>query len=398
MLDGVGLRDTGQQRVAPAFGDFLGNPFKDVLAVFGEAERDVRLARAAVAFVEPLDRVGDVGPVEHRHVLQGVPAVRGFDDLLAFGVFDGARLDEHGARRDTHRLDHGTLGRRVAGVQRLFGFRALAVGLATGAQDLFVLGFDQVPRAVEAGPLGALFLGAARGPGRRRRVQFDWPLEGTLDRVVLADARRGGPGIRAAGDRRFGRLRLAFGADHVRLPVIELQLRGLADLVLGARGVADVRERDGDFFFAGELDFGLRDPELVDALAHDFHGPLERFAVDLRLRRRLALIDQLDAAAQVEAELRRLRDDHDQRGHEESRDDEQDQEVFTAVGHRAGEPTWPASGRAAARPRRLRRRRGRCLRSRRPGGHGGRRPGREPQVRARPTQVPVRSGRPHPRT
>ena len=54
----------------------------------------------------------------------------------------------------------------------------------------------------------------------------------------------------------------------------------------------------------------------------------ERFAVDLRLRRRLALVDQLDAAAQVEAELRRLRDDDDQRGDEQPGDEQQDEEVF----------------------------------------------------------------------
>src|ERR1019366_7614517 len=105
-----------------------------------------------------------------------------------------------------------------------------------------------------------------------------------------------GARLRAARDRAFGRGRLAFGPDHVRLPVVELELSGLADLVLGARGVADVGQRDDDFLVARALDFRLGHAQLVDALAHDVDRAFERFAVHFRLRGGLAFVDELDAA------------------------------------------------------------------------------------------------------
>ena len=51
------------------------------------------------------------------------------------------------------------------------------------------------------------------------------------------------------------------------------------------------------------------------------------------LRGRLGLVDELDAAAQVEAELRLLRRDDEERRREEPGDEEQDEEVAPAVGH-----------------------------------------------------------------
>ena len=73
-----------------------------------------------------------------------------------------------------------------------------------------------------------------------------------------------------------GRLGLTVGPDDVGLPVIEVQLGGLADLFLGARGVVIVRAAHVDFVAAGVLDFGLRDTQLVDALAHDLDRAFQR--------------------------------------------------------------------------------------------------------------------------
>ena len=76
---------------------------------------------------------------------------------------------------------------------------------------------------------------------------------------------------------------------------------------------------------AGALDLGLRDAERVDALAHRLDRVVDRLRRDLgHLRRRLALVDELDAALEVEPELRvlrerRARDDHEQRQHEQRR-------------------------------------------------------------------------------
>ena len=150
---------------------------------------------------------------------------------------------------------------------------------------------------------------AARAPGRVALAQDRRPFGGAQDGLVLGQP--GGHAARAragrvAGDGAFGRRRLAARADHVRLPVIEVQLRGLADLVLGARGVAHVGQRHVDFVFARALDFRLGDAQLVDALAHDVDRPFERFGVDLRLGGRLGLVDELDAALQVEPQARRL--------------------------------------------------------------------------------------------
>ena len=327
-------------------------------------------------------RVGDVLARQHGVVVQHEEAVGRELRDLALAVFFGARLDDDRARVHTHRDRVRFGGRFVAfGVEVLFGFRRRAGLAAALAEHLFVLCVEQVPAAVDAA--AALRRRAARGPGRVVGAKDRRPFGGALDRLVLEQPELGGARVGAAGGRRFGRRRLAFGADHVRLPVVEEQLRGLADLFLGARRVAHVRQGDGDFVFARALDFRLCDADLVDALAHDVDRPVQRFRVDFRLRRGLALVDELDAALQVEAEARLFRRDHRHRGGYQTGDDEQDQGVAAAIGHSTVQTTCRASARARARRRR--RRPGRCRPSRRRRHRVRRSPPPEPRVHGRPT-------------
>ena len=110
-------------------------------------------------------------------------------------------------------------------------------------------------------------------PVGRRRV-LGGRLARDLQRLVL-----GHPGLsrrRAAGDLRVGRVRLAVRPEDVGLPVVEVELGDLADLLQGALGVLDVGQADLDLVGAGALDLGLGDAELVDALADDVHRAVER--------------------------------------------------------------------------------------------------------------------------
>jgi hypothetical protein len=138
---------------------------------------------------------------------------------------------------------------------------------------------------------------------------------------------------------------LAVGADHVRLPVVELQLRRGADLLLGAGGILHARQADVDLVGALLLDLGLRDTERVGALADRVDRVRYGLRCDLRdLRRWLRLVDQLDAAAQVQAQLRLLgergaRDDREQRQRDEEPDDRQDDQVAAAIVHQLGVST-----------------------------------------------------------
>ena len=137
---------------------------------------------------------------------------------------------------------------------------------------------------------------------------------------------------------RVGRVRPAV-AEHVRLPVVELQLRGGADLLLGPLRVLDVGQADRDLILSGLLDLGLRHAERVGALADRVDGVVDRLRGDLRdLRRRPALVDQLGAAAQVESEPRLLRQrragDDQQAGEDEQECDEgEDAQVAVSRGH-----------------------------------------------------------------
>ena len=134
-------------------------------------------------------------------------------------------------------------------------------------------------------------------------------LGGDLDRVVVARERCLAPGhVRGHGV-----------GDDVGLPVVEMELRRLPDLLARVGRVAHVRQPDPDGVGADPRDLRLGDAERVGPLADD----LDR-AVDVRpidrgvLRRRASLEDQLGAALEVEAEGGLLGRDHDPGGHDRS--------------------------------------------------------------------------------
>jgi hypothetical protein len=102
-------------------------------------------------------------------------------------------------------------------------------------------------------------------------------------------------------------------------------------------GVLDAGEVDLDLAAADQRQLRLGDAERVDALAHDLQRPVQGLLVDLRLLRRgLALVDELDAALEVQAELGLLgRDDH-RGGGDQPEDQEQDEQRAAAIRHGPG--------------------------------------------------------------
>jgi hypothetical protein len=164
-------------------------------------------------------------------------------------------------------------------------------------------------------------------------AQFRRAFLGAQHRLVLTQPELRRASLLAAGDSRFAWRRLAFGADHVGLPVVEEQLRGLADHLFGLFRIAHVRQRDVDFVRPRALDFRLRHAQLVDALTHDVDRAVQRFGVDFRLRGGLGLVDELDAALQVEAQAGLFRSNDCEGRGDQPGDDQQDQPVAAAVGH-----------------------------------------------------------------
>ncbi len=201
VLLGRFLADARQLRFLAAVGDFLGRLLEDALAVAREVEGHVRRARTAAAFVEALARVLDLGPRQHRVVLDHEPAVRFLLGDLAVDAFDRAGAHEHRARLDAHRLD-------VRGLLELFAEQVL-FGFLGSAQHLFVLRFEQVPAAVDAFP--DLLGRAALAPRRVRLAQFRRAFLGAQDRLVLGQPELRFTGARAARRGRF------FGAPACRL-------------------------------------------------------------------------------------------------------------------------------------------------------------------------------------
>jgi hypothetical protein len=288
----------------------------DLLAVVGEVERDVRRRE----LVEVLLGVLDVGAAQDRIVVEHVPLVG-----LLLGLVGLLGPDDDRALVDLRDLEL-RVGDAERAVRRL-AQRRLAVGLQR-RQRLLGTADDRL-----------LLLGDAVVLARVRvqRVFVRRPLGGDLQRLEQRTGGGTGAGRPIARHVGVGRVRQAVVAEDVLLPVVEEHLGDLADLALGFGRVLDVRQVDVDLVGSGAQDLRLRDAELVDALAHDVQRALERVAGDLGGELgRLGLVDEADAALEIQALAGLLRHDDDGARDEQTRYEQQDEEVASAVGHGAG--------------------------------------------------------------
>ena len=304
--------------VGAALGDVAGDLPERLLTLVAEAEFDDRLVARPV--VEVLLGVLDVRARQARVVAHDPEPVRRRRLRVALLVAQ----DEHA------RLDLDDLRARL-----LRGAEALERSLAR-----------LVGQAVVERLLGDLVKGVEARAGRGLAVlrHRDLALRRLLDRVVKTGDRL----LTAVDLRRIG---LAALVEDVLLPVVEEQLRRRADLLRGALGVLDARQVDLDLILARPVELGLGDAERVDAVAHDVQRALQRLCGDLRLLGRLALIDEPDAALEVEPELRRVREENRHRTRDQPEDDQQDQQVAAALGHAkySGETSSTACARRGAR-------------------------------------------------
>ncbi len=299
-----------------------------VLAVAGEAEGDDRfvgLRRVG------LFGVGDVVARERRVVLQREPAgLGGFVDLAV--LFGGVFGDQDRALGDFD--DDPVFGQFLAGRADVEVFLG-----ELGAGQQLVLGV--VGEEVEAGPGDrALFFAAVD------RFLFRGELGGRVGgRVGAGDDQLlgleafgvptgGFPFLFEGFERSRRRLLTGMGADHglgadqVRLPVVEVELGGAADLFGGAVGIGDAGQADGDLVVAEAGHFGLGDAELVDPLFDDVDRVFDVFTGDrFTFVGRLTLVNELEAALEVEAELRFLDSDDDARGDHEPEHEQQNEEM-----------------------------------------------------------------------
>jgi hypothetical protein len=288
----------------PALGDVARDLLEGRAALVRELHGHDRLAGAARALVELLLGVGDVGAGERRAVVEHVPpAVEVLGHLLV-----GVRLlapDDHRPLVDLEHL--GAFGRaprrQPLGVQVLGGVLGPGAFLAGGVEQE-VLVVDRVVAGVDRRPSG-----------------------GPLHRVVQR-------GDRGVGDLRVRRVGFPVGPDDVGFPVVEVQLGDFAHLFDGPLGVAGAGQPHRDLVGARALDLGLGHAEGVHALADDVQRPLNGVGGDLGLLGRgLALVDQLHAALEVQAQAGLLDHDRHGRGGDQPRDQQEDQPVAAAVGH-----------------------------------------------------------------
>ena len=126
------------------------------------------------------------------------------------------------------------------------------------------------------------------------------------------------------------------GPDEIGLEVVELQHRRLADQLRRRSRIVDAGELDDDLVVALLPDLRLRDPELVDPLAHDVDRATEIFRRELVALRRHRFQDDLEAALQVEAERqllmdRRARDRQKSNADERRQDAADEDQMATAI-------------------------------------------------------------------
>ena len=301
-----------------------------------EAERDDLLAALRVRLGA---RVRDVLTADRGVVLEDVVEVVGG----VAAVVGRQRLAHDRAGLDVDELGTGgQLLARLRDVEVQVPDRLVEGGLVTGCgndlaggrQNRLRLWIDVVDRPVlrrherlvmVLGTAGGALDGGVFGERVCRRSGAAAPLCGVVPRhrVVVRSAR------------------LAARPEHARLPVVEVELPGRADRRLGLRDVLRAREAHVDLVAPGASDRGVGEAERVDAGLDDVDRLADRARIDLGAARRAALEDQLDAALEVEAELRLLRlDDPRDPGRDEQREDDdpgdqrQHEGVAAAVTHR----------------------------------------------------------------
>ncbi|GBD46582.1 hypothetical protein HRbin41_01410 [bacterium HR41] len=313
-----------------------------------EAHRDDRLAGAGI---ELLAGVTDVAARKLDVV---------FDHEVALDLFGLVRCALGLDDEDPLRNPHDDAARRWAAcaqrAQLARALRALRVALGGAGPRLVV---RQQLVATRVGPLNEPAIGTEQVVASLGAVVAPVVVLEDLAAVAAETSTHGG---RDAFGRHIGRLgawllsrryayRLPQGAaagvrlvrpaaaQHVRLPVVKLELSGGSDLLDRPLGVLDVGQPDGNLIGTGALDFGLGDTERVGALADRLDRIVDRLRGDLgHLRGRLTLVDQLDAAAQVETEARRFVQrraghDHQRRQHEQRGDEREDRAVAPSGGH-----------------------------------------------------------------
>ena len=126
--------------------------------------------------------------------------------------------------------------------------------------------------------------------------------------------------------------------NEVSLQVVQLELRGLADQLRGVLLVFHAGQLDDDLVAALNADLRLGDTGAVDSILDDRAGVFHALLVNLRALLRLGLLDDLEAALEVEAERWRLVDrrprhaeqDNANQGHE---NEAHQNEVRTPLGH-----------------------------------------------------------------
>ena len=299
LCDRVGVERVGV--VGAALGDLARDLLERLLALVAEVEGDDRLV--AGPLVEVLLGVLDVRARRARG-RRGRSRTRSGGGAVALAFSSRSTSTPGWTSRTSARAFSASLEALERGLARLVG------------------------QAVVERLLGDLVERVEARAGRGLAVlrHRDLALGRALDRVVEA-----GDGLLAAVD--LGRVGLAVLVEDVLLPVVEEELGGRADLVGGALGVVDARQVDLDLVLARARELGLGDAERVDAVAHDVQRALQRLGGDLRLLGRLALVDEPDAALEVEAELRRVREENGRRARDQPEDDQQDEQMAAAFRH-----------------------------------------------------------------
>ncbi len=316
-----------------ALGDLPRDVVEGLAALVGEVEGHRRLPE----FVGFLPRVGDLGAREGGFVVERVPApVLLALDRLAVGV---VRLFGDDDRAHRH-LQHLALASALAAVD--VDVEVFDLVLGAGDQFVRVAFLEQVVARLRRRAGRAVrdrrLLGAelhrpvgVREGAREDQLFVEEPLRWPPRFLPFLFGRLQRPRRRFAAGVAADRL---LAAEQVRLPVVEVELRGGADPFGRPFRFGDVGEADRDLGFAEARDLRLGDAQLVDSFADDLDRGVDVRSRDFRhLPGRGRLVDELDAPLQVEAEAGLLVGDDDAREDGQPEHEEQYEEMAAPLPH-----------------------------------------------------------------